>query len=1278
MSGEKVSYLQSRLIDQFNDFAQKANDYLGLKIEPLNETGCCFALAQYYMKYSREGRLDEFYELYGFITSDQFRENQIETLKQARPSQEAGNARVVYNNFNIQVGDKSIQFRDLMDFVQGVSKAQVGYKRKMARGRFVDVKGQRELGEFENIAANWETSYLLSCNRENIAGQLERMALENNHSGLILAVKHAIAFRKVGENQYEVYDSNNADRVVVLDSLDQVGDAIMTAFEKVRLLSPEGNVPLAFNGATFGYGDLELNDVLQTYQARHGDDTNEALSVNDGIVDPVADDDESYVLQVEDTEDSYDSAVFDENYVGGVGLVEDVKLQDQKDIAIGCQEILSRYAGDPAQTAAKIYQLYQSAKLGGLVDSYDDFFNQVPVEMKSTVRECIDYAQRVQFVECVDIMPRIEVDSELHSEVQVKLIGQINSYLDQYHNGHLARTDFAANVLELLNQADAVEALPKQQALANIKQAMENYLEGRVVAADLIRDMPSEHAYQRDRMGYNFIDLLMYTGGNQQSFAALCENSGGLVLDPDLRIEDEEISRDMSALRYLLTHGSGATAEYVLSQLGDQRQLVLQDRIILSAVVRAGNFAVAKVFLEQQENMAETIQALSSEPLECAVKFGDVDFANYLVKSQVEFTASSLRQLLGKANPGRLDRGFERAYQNYQADFQEQQQEILAAEQRVDQIEFGQLGSFSKEEFRQRYQQSHAEAFQDLAQWQGVVTHIINSGNQQNILAVFDLALSQGQIDVLREIVASDFKLPPDKEKALFVKAIKQGDMALVASLFEKNNQLVHAKDGREQSMLSIACEARQDQVVGFLLERVKAVEEDRSEPLFYAAKVGDLRVCRDLIRRGSSAYRRSVASNQSPLAGAMLSDLPIDKKEELLGVLVRAERVNTFPHAFVQEAAVAVALSPRGTREDLALLERCFGVDLAACHSASGRNLAMCSLQSGNVALFSELLDTVKIDLSEVDSKGDTLFSIMLANQGVANNPALAEFAQTFMRDYPDLLNQTGNDQHNTPLMLAIRSQNVEVARGLIMQNADLALANSQDCTALHLAISARMDDLVATLVERGAPLDHPNLHGLTPLLSHAKERPTLATLQMLQGNQALDVCGPDGNTALHFAACKDGNTQVVIDLLGQGLNIMQKNQAEPPKTPLDNLLAVQDYRTVVAVLENMSYRDVANNRELLNGLKEHRDSILRQYKAELGGKALEGDQGRQVARDRVNTTLLHRNGLARVFKSKVRLSEGQLLDRKFMKSLGAQKREEITGRAGRDQSNQGGAKFR
>ena len=142
-------FLQSTLINNFNDFARQARDYLGIEIEPLNKEGCCFALAQFHIQATREGNVDEFYIFYQFITQYLTPNNIPRFLEKIKSENEKNQGSSTKFPVNTPAG--GFQYHRLVIFMQELALAQVGYVRVMSKSRHAQKKGQWNLGHFESI-----------------------------------------------------------------------------------------------------------------------------------------------------------------------------------------------------------------------------------------------------------------------------------------------------------------------------------------------------------------------------------------------------------------------------------------------------------------------------------------------------------------------------------------------------------------------------------------------------------------------------------------------------------------------------------------------------------------------------------------------------------------------------------------------------------------------------------------------------------------------------------------------------------------------------------------------------------------------------------------------------------------------------------------------------------------------------------------------------------------------------------------------------------------------
>jgi ankyrin repeat protein len=527
MNRQEEVFKQAILIDRFNEFARLAKEYLHIDIAPLNEQGCCFALAQYYIKHAREHSLDTFYQHISYITS-QFTDKGILTLlERAKPQRTAEQEAAfisednsvkqpaLFNNF--QLPQSTYQFKDLMNFAQGISQAQVGYQSLVAKGRFANKVGQYGMGRAENLAANWDNSFPIFGNKKAILAALEKLALPEHHYAMIGSGNHAISFNKTADNRYCVYDSNDPFKPRVLNSLAEIADAIVADFDKVGNLTNKGEVGIVIDTLSFGQGDLELQQAIQQYRASAR--FNEPKS-------PVAQECHRVVMST-NTQQS---------------------LLDQ---------------------AFSIYELYTLQKEQGLVKTPQDFIKPLPPALQTVAKECINYVQNAAFADAVETKMTIEYDDSSMSTEQKAFMAKISEYFAQYHNGHLSRVDFAANVLRNLGEFMAspeVVDFREHKAYGQImklKNDLITYREGRISGEEIIKSLNNLDLNKRDNSGFSITNHLLQSSPNKATLQALFAQSEA---NGRFRYQGENVI-DRATLTRLLSLSNTETVEFIATKI---------------------------------------------------------------------------------------------------------------------------------------------------------------------------------------------------------------------------------------------------------------------------------------------------------------------------------------------------------------------------------------------------------------------------------------------------------------------------------------------------------------------------------------------------------------------------------------------------------------------------------------------------------------------------------------------------------------------------------------
>lgn len=1185
MRKQQVVFQQSVLIDQFNEFARLAKEYLGIEIAPLNPTGCCYALAQYNIKHAREKTIEEFYHYVSYI-AEHFTDNGINALLQKAkpvltPEQEAlliyGDRdntiqqSILYNNFGLN--GATFKFSDLMQFIQGISKAQVGYESLLAKGKFANVKGQFEKGRFEHVTGSWERSIAVFGNQKTILAALQHSQLAEDQYALVVSGNHAINYRKISGQRYIVYDSNDPYRSKTLNSLEEVASAIIIAFNKVDNLNKDGEVGIVIDTISFSAGELELKAALSKYA---------------------------------DSREEYGSSA---------------------SVAALCHEIIVDMS-DPHDKAFEIYDLYRQQKEKGQVNDTQEFFKQFPAAMKSVVKECLGYVKKSAFASSVEHKTAIVYQDIGMSERQKIFLKKINEYYLQYHEGHISRTDFAVNVLRAINQfmnsveAEKFQHLEVYPQIIELKKNLDIFLDGVIIPENLIQSFKHVDLNKRDHAGFNIVNHVLQTGANLATLQALFEQgelNGKYHFDSNDNIDRATLERllnlattDAAAFiatkidlvealtvpkssgfelclmsdlpkndpakaekykiyiakdgKYCVRYGdevhTGTLGPHInlknLAKRLKDPQLVAAVHAktgenghtpmikLLHKVINAGNVEVIKYLLNTLPNLNfnELIPDKNHDYkrplLDVLMQFNDPELIQLVLIKGARLTSEAVKALVNKADPVLLMQKYQRikerqnyTYEHYKADMLQEaakKKQAIPSEQTIQAAWEAILAKLPPNESLaavqeytwEKFQAEHSEEFDEMRNWHKVIEKLINTDDSKNRELLLDAAIKQKKFTLADMILLKWTEAKPEQyieqnkmRALLLVIAVTAGNNPLAKKIIENYPDLVNTTSSTTQSILGKACESQNHKLAVFLINMGADVNIGAPTPLYFAAKAGDRELIKLLLKNGAQNDPKAEIHIKTALLGVMESGLTTDEKMKLINKIYKDVGIEEFSPAAINYTIVEIAKLPSITQEDITLLKYKFQVDLSKVQS-KGNTLPMVLLDAGNLELARAFIEITDQGPSYKSTNGESVFSLALIK----------------IREQ-EHLKTSNSDKFNTELLTALVAQVSEWITkdpGLINDT-----FGNGDSTLMR-AIQTRNTALISILIKQGAEINYINPQtGEAPIHIAAGTGESGIINLILDRKPILGTRNKRGDTPMHVYVSQRPTFELLARLKGE-----------------------------------------------------------------------------------------------------------------------------------------------
>jgi ankyrin repeat protein len=428
----------------------------------------------------------------------------------------------------------------------------------------------------------------------------------------------------------------------------------------------------------------------------------------------------------------------------------------------------------------------------------------------------------------------------------------------------------------------------------------------------------------------------------------------------------------------------------------------------------------------------------------------------------------------------------------------------------------------------------------------------VNSRNEDGSTPLL-MASSNGNIEISRLLLShnADVFVHDDEGNTPLHLAAIGGHLEVARSLVELNAD-VSALNNEGLTPLQRALGSQSEgylDIMRLLLDHcanVNVHDSHRSTPLHFAASEGHLELARMLLGRKVNVNAVD-DEGSTPLHQASLylwsGDPDIVQLVRLLlddGADIHAldNRGNTPLHFAASRSHLEVARMLLELKADVNALNKEGSTPLHLVFDPRWKNPDIMRLFLDHGA-----------DANVHDKSGNTLLHFAAFEGDL-------KLTRVLLERIPEVVDSQ-NDDGSTAFLLALTSENLDIARLLLDHNPDVHVRDEYGYTPLHVAVSKGYLDICQILLERNAEVNSQTHHRSTPLLL-ASEVGTPDLVQLfLDHNADVHVCDADGDTPLHCATL-GGKLEVAQLLLKLDIEVNSRNN--DGSTPLH--LASAGYR--------------------------------------------------------------------------------------------------------------------
>lgn len=420
--------------------------------------------------------------------------------------------------------------------------------------------------------------------------------------------------------------------------------------------------------------------------------------------------------------------------------------------------------------------------------------------------------------------------------------------------------------------------------------------------------------------------------------------------------------------------------------------------------------------------------------------------------------------------------------------------------------------------------------------------------------------------------------------------AYKNKNLKVIPPLLKHGANIHELFDEEEISTLHIAADLDDPDLIEFLISKKIDVDTQNKSgmtPLMFACRKNNLRAMECLINKGVSIHIRDQKGLQ-PIHFAAQSG-----HFEAVKLLLKARPALISSHATgTNDTLLMLALKSK-SQDLIDYLLQDKGTDIFASSGTKDTALHVASTFSEEATrVLIQKCEEMELENSresgqqpqkkqKITQAPPSLLKKYLNAQNAYKETPLILACKNNQLDVASLLLEKGADMNikdwdlESPLHYAVRNHNLELVKLLIKNKINLESTNKIKEAPLHLACTLNDKAIVSLLLENGAKIDEVNINGDTPLIL-ACENASLEVIDLLLGRKVnLEAQNSDGNAALHVACMK--NESGVVEKLLKFIKPDPKNKGG--MTPLHLACGRGDWESAKKLLESKADKTIQDD---------------------------------------------------------------------------------------------------